>query len=67
MSWVISTLENVIRAGADSGTESSNDEEDVFSEAPEGEAAPKYGFGVHDDVPSKVAPVLMFCLYRPLL
>ncbi|MCJ1296489.1 hypothetical protein MMC34_008055 [Xylographa carneopallida] len=33
--------------------ESSNDEEDVFSEAPEGEAAPKYGFGVHDDVPSK--------------
>ncbi|MCJ1396434.1 hypothetical protein MMC18_009324 [Xylographa bjoerkii] len=33
--------------------ESSNDEEDVFSDARDGEQSPKYGLIAHDDVPAK--------------
>jgi len=33
--------------------EASNDEEDVFSDAPDGQPSPKYGLTAHDDVPGK--------------
>ncbi|MCJ1402074.1 hypothetical protein MMC11_005293 [Xylographa trunciseda] len=42
--------------------ESSNDEEDFFSDARDGQQSPRYGPTAHDDVPDKVAPISGLCL-----